>query len=47
MIAKVTVEDLSRVGPKYVKSLFDATKSRTCIVCHPSKVEEMKSGFKE
>ncbi|XP_054283976.1 uncharacterized protein C05D11.1-like [Macrosteles quadrilineatus] len=47
MIAKVTKEDLSRMGPKYVKLLFDPSISRTSIVCHPSKVDELNNGFKE
>ncbi|XP_046675798.1 uncharacterized protein LOC124364398 isoform X3 [Homalodisca vitripennis] len=46
-IDKVTMEDLSRIGPKYVKKLFDPSISRTTIVCHPSKVEELALGFKE
>lgn len=47
MISKVTIKDLNIVGPKYVKMLFDPVKSRTSIVCHPSKIEELKTGFKE
>jgi len=42
----VTLEDLNRVGPKYVSALFDGDKSRTSLVCHPSKVEEVVAGFK-
>jgi len=45
-VDKVTIEDLERVGPKYISALFDGSKSRTSVVCHPSKVEEVVAGFK-
>ncbi|XP_060071887.1 uncharacterized protein C05D11.1-like isoform X2 [Ylistrum balloti] len=41
-VAMVTVADLKRVGPKYISPLFDVTKTRTGICCHPTKVEEVK-----
>ncbi len=47
LISKVTMEDLKRVGELYFKPLFDVTKSRCAICCQPSKVDEIKVGFKE
>jgi hypothetical protein len=47
LISKVTTEDLNRVGSKYVAPLFDPQTSKTSIVCHPSKAEEIAAGFKE
>jgi Zn-dependent M16 (insulinase) family peptidase len=41
MIPKVTVEDLQRIGPKYLAPLFDPARSKVAICCHPSKVEEI------
>ena len=45
LVNKVTIEDLNRVGPKYLAPLFSA-QSRTAIVCNPSKVEEISKDFK-
>ncbi|XP_063708815.1 uncharacterized protein C05D11.1-like [Culicoides brevitarsis] len=45
-VASVTVEDLSRVGNIYVKSLF-GTEARTAIVCHPDKALEIKEEFEK
>lgn len=47
LISQVTTDDLNQVGPKYVAPLFDPETSRTSIVCHPSKIEEIAAGFKE
>lgn len=44
-IPGVTKEDVRRVGRKYLASLFDPTKSRVAICCHPKKVEEISSAF--
>lgn len=44
-ISAVTVQDMSRVGPKYVKQLFDPKNCKTTIVCHPSKANEIAEGF--
>jgi Zn-dependent M16 (insulinase) family peptidase len=46
-IASVSLDDLSKVGPAYVRPLFDSSISWTAVCCHPSKVEEVVSGFKE
>lgn len=46
-IGKVTEADLNRVGEKYVSQLFEPAKTRTTIVCHPAKAEEIAAGFKE
>lgn len=46
-VAKVTISDLQRVGSKYMAPLFDASKIKTSVCCHPSKVEEVAAGFKE
>lgn len=45
-ISKVTEDDLNRVGKKYVEQLFDPAKTKTSIVCHPSKTEEVAAEFK-
>ena len=45
-IPSVTIDDLKRVGPKYFTPLFDPEKSKVSVVCHPTKVEEVKDGFK-
>ena len=45
LVNNVTIEDLNRVGPKYLAPLFSA-QSRTAIVCNPSKVEEISKDFK-
>ncbi|PNF33802.1 Uncharacterized protein C05D11.1 [Cryptotermes secundus] len=47
LISQVTADDLNQVGPKYVAPLFNPETSRTSIVCHPSKIEEIAAGFKE
>jgi len=44
MVDQVTVEDLVRVGPKYMAPLF-SDNSRTTVVCGPAKVQEVKDGF--
>ena len=45
LVNNVTIEDLNRVGPKYLAPLF-SSHSRTAIVCNPSKVEEIGNDFK-
>ncbi|GLH01355.1 Presequence protease, mitochondrial [Gryllus bimaculatus] len=47
LIAQVSTDDLNRIGPKYVAPLFDPQKCKTSVVCHPSKAEEIASGFKD
>ncbi|OWF39921.1 uncharacterized protein C05D11.1-like [Mizuhopecten yessoensis] len=46
-VAKVTVADLQRVGPKYISPLFDVTRARTAICCHHTKVDEVKTDFSQ
>ncbi|KAG5670312.1 hypothetical protein PVAND_000588 [Polypedilum vanderplanki] len=46
-IATVSIEDLRRVGEKYFVKMFDPSFSRAVIVCHPDKVESIKSQFEE
>ncbi|XP_033646112.1 uncharacterized protein C05D11.1-like [Asterias rubens] len=45
-ITKVTVADLMRIGEKYMRPLFDSSKSRCAVCCQSSKVDEVKEGFK-
>jgi len=44
MVDEVSMEDLLRVGPKYLAPLF-SDNSRTTVVCSPAKVQEIKDGF--
>lgn len=46
-IASVTAEDIARVAPKYIPSLFKSDNSRVTVVVHTSKATEVASGFKE
>ncbi|KAI1290107.1 hypothetical protein HDE_08397 [Halotydeus destructor] len=46
-VMQVTIEDMKRVAPIYLRPLFDVSKSRCSVCCHPSKVEEVTNGFKE
>nr|XP_018913326.1 PREDICTED: uncharacterized protein C05D11.1-like [Bemisia tabaci] len=46
-IQKVTIEDVKKVGPKYVLALFNSPLTRTALVCNPSKVEETAAALKE
>ena len=45
MVAKVTAEDLVRVGTKYFATLFDPTVASCAILCNTSKAEDVKVGF--
>ncbi len=45
-ITKVAVADLMRIGEKYMRPLFDSSKSRCAVCCQSSKVDEVKEGFK-
>lgn len=45
-VSAVTMEDMTRVANLYLKPLFDPKKSKTVIVCHPSKVTEIGEAFK-
>ncbi|XP_035211557.1 uncharacterized protein C05D11.1-like [Stegodyphus dumicola] len=46
-ISQVTTSDMERVGIKYLKPLFDISKSRCAICCHPNKVNEIVQGFEK
>lgn len=46
-IATVTVDDLRRVGAKYFTTMFKPESSKVVIVCHPDKVESIKTQFEE
>ncbi|XP_025831305.1 uncharacterized protein C05D11.1 [Agrilus planipennis] len=46
LITQVTVEDLNRIGTKYVAALLDPTKVKTAVVCDARKVKEISEGFK-
>jgi len=39
-IPNVTTDDLQRVGCQYFACLFDPTRSKVAICCHPTKVDE-------
>lgn len=43
----VKLDDLVRVGKKYLSPLFDPAQSRLAICCHPSKVDDTVHAFKE
>lgn len=45
-IGQVTLEDLSRVGNKFVTPLFSQT-ARTAIVCNTDKAVELGAAFAE
>ncbi|XP_071830473.1 uncharacterized protein C05D11.1-like [Apostichopus japonicus] len=46
MVSKVTIDDLLRVGEKYIRPLIDPSKARCAVCCQPSKVKEITEGFK-
>jgi len=46
-VARVTKEDLRRVGPKYLRPLFEDESRKSAICCHPSKVNEISEGLAE
>ena len=46
-VSEVTLEDVTRVGEKYLGSLFDQNVSRSATCVHPSKVEEVVTEFKK
>ncbi|KAG5896524.1 hypothetical protein JTB14_020497 [Gonioctena quinquepunctata] len=47
LIDEVTIEDLNRVGEKYVAPLFDPKKVKTAVVTDPAKSEEIAAGFRK
>lgn len=46
-VATVTIKDLRRVGEKYFSKMFKSENSKVVIVCHPDKVESVKTQFDE
>ncbi|XP_001603808.1 uncharacterized protein C05D11.1 [Nasonia vitripennis] len=46
-ISAVTMKDIERVAPQYLKPLFEPSSCKTTIVCHPSKSSEIVKVFKE
>lgn len=46
-VSQVTIGDLKRVGVLHLQPLFDVSKARTVVCCHPGKVAEVVAGFKE
>lgn len=47
LINQVTIDDLNRIGDKYVAKLFDPQQVKTAVVTVPSKVNEIVEGFKQ
>lgn len=45
-ISAVTIEDINRIAPQYIKPLFDPNVCKTTIVSHPSNVTEIADAFK-
>lgn len=43
-VNKVTIDDMVAVGKKYISKLF-TPNSRTTIVCHPDKANEIRDEF--
>ena len=46
-VAKVTAADLRRVSDLYFRALFDPSHAKAAVVCHPTKVNEIRDGFTE
>jgi Zn-dependent M16 (insulinase) family peptidase len=46
LIHKVTVDELNRVGKKYLSALFDSKRIKTAIVSVPAKAEQIVEAFK-
>lgn len=47
IICSVTVDDLNRVGEKYLAPLFEAKDAKTSVVTDSAKVDEIAAGFKK
>lgn len=41
------MDDLNKVGEKYISSMFNSGRTKTAVVCDPSKADEIKTGFKK
>ena len=46
-ISAVTLEEIHRVVPQYIKKLLDPKVCNTAVVCHPDKALEVAEAFKE
>lgn len=46
-IAEITTDDLRRVGKIFFGSIFNPDTAKIVIVCHPDKVESVKTQFEE
>lgn len=46
LIDKVTVDDLNRVGEKYMSSLFDPSRAKAAIATDSAKAEEIAEDFR-
>ncbi|XP_014253359.1 uncharacterized protein C05D11.1-like [Cimex lectularius] len=46
-LSNVSIEDLVKIGPKYIAPMFDPDVTRVSVVCHPSKVEEISKNLNE
>jgi len=46
-ISDVTIEDLKRVGEEYFLKMFDPTIFTSTLCCHPTKLDEVLTSFKE
>lgn len=44
-VAKVDIDDMRRVGPIYLKPLFQDPERRVVVVCHPAKIPDISNGF--
>lgn len=44
-IAAVTPESAHAAAARWLPTLFDVSQSKTCIVCHPSKVNDIQAAF--
>lgn len=47
LVHNVSIDDLNRVGKKYLLGLFDPQRVKTAIVCVPSKVDEVQNALKK
>ena len=46
-VSKVTMDDLLRVGKKYLSPLFDNKTSKLAVCCHPTKIQDISAGLKQ
>lgn len=46
LVEKVTIDDLNRVGDKYMRSLFDPVQAKAAIATDSAKVDEIAEDFR-